>query len=185
MKKLLFSVLFSAALFIFIGCGSSTVDLPKTDVGDIPEWFLNPPTDPNYLYAVSTETSRDLQMAVDKATTSARTDISRQVEIKVSGLEKQFKEEIGVAEDSQLLQQFTQASKTVTNQSLTGSKVKEKKIIKDGNTFRAYILVEYPIGAANVALMDALKKQNELYTRFRSSQTFEELNKEIENYNKK
>lgn len=184
MKKYLLFSFFTLVVLLLVGCGSSKVDLPKTDLGDIPEWYLNPPSDPNYIFAVSTETSRDLQMAVDKATTGARADIARQVEVKMSGLEKQFKEEIGSGEDSQLLSQFTQATKTVTNQTLTGSKVKEKKVVKDGSSYRAYVLAEYPIGAANVALMDALKKQNELYTRFRSSQTFDELEKEIENYNK-
>lgn len=184
MKQFIFASLFVISALILIGCGSSKVDLPKTDLGDIPEWYLNPPTDPNYFFAVNTETSRDLQMAVDKATTGARAAIARQIEVKMSSLEKQFKEEVGSGENSTLLSQFTQATKSVTNQTLSGSRVKEKKLIKDGSSYRAYVLLEYPVGAANVALMDALKKNQEMYTRFRSTQTFEELNKEIENYNK-
>ncbi len=183
MKKLLLPLLLLVG-FYFVGCGSSKPNLQNTDVGDMPEWFLTPPVDPNYLFAVKTETSTDLQMSIDKAVQAGRADISRQVEVKISGLEKQFKEEVGVGADANLLTQFSQASKSVTNQTLSGSKVKEKKILKDGSNFRAYVLMVYPIGAANQALMEALKKNKEMYTRFQSSKTFEELDKEVEKYEK-
>jgi len=181
MKKLLYLFLLFIAVLYF-GCGNSKTDLTKTDEGDIPQWYLNPPKDASYLYAVNTASSQDMQMAVDKATTAARAEIVRQAELKVNDLQKQFSEEIGQAENSTYLTQFTQATKTVTSTTLTGSLVKEKKIFKDGNTWRAYVLVEYPIGEANVALMNQIKKNNELYTRFRATQTFEELDKEVEKY---
>lgn len=179
MRKIFFSIFLFTTL-VLVGCGGSQHNLPGTDVGDMPDWFLNPPTDPNFLYAAKTESSRDMQMALDKAANSGRAEIARQVEVKMSALEKQFKEEVGEAENSTMLQQFTQATKSVTNQSLNGSRIKEQKLFQDGNTWRAYVLVEYPIGAANVQLMEAMKKNQEMYTRFRSTQTFEELDKEIQ-----
>ena len=178
MRNILFSLSLLTVLF-FVGCGSQH-NLPATDEGDMPEWFTNPPNDPNFLYAAKTESSRDMQMALDKALNGGRAEIARQVEVKMQSLEKQFKEEVGEAENSTMLQQFTQATKSVTNQSLSGSRVKEQKLMQDGNTWRAYVLVEYPIGAANVQLMEAMKKNQEMYTRFRSTQTFEELDKEIQ-----
>ena len=42
--------------------------------------------------------------------------------------------------------------------------------------------MELPIGPANSALLDAVKKQQNLYTRFRSSQGFQELEEEVEKY---
>jgi hypothetical protein len=178
MKKLSSLVVLLVLSVMFIRCGGSQ-PLPETDKMDMPEWFLTPPEDPSYFYGVATATSKDMQLAIDKATTDARAKIAQQVEIKVQGLQKKFDEEVGTGENSTLLQQFTQATKTVVNQSLTGSKVKEKKLFQDGKNWRAYVLVEYPIGAANTALMQQLQKQEELYTRFRSSQTFKELDEEM------
>lgn len=180
--KNLISILFLAVLYLGISGCSSTTNLPGTDLGDIPDWYTTPPSGNDYFYAVSTETSRDMQMAVDKAMVTARGEIGKQVETKMEGLQKLFKEEVGLGDDSQLLTQFTTATKTVLSQTLTGSKLKEKSISKDSNTYRAYVLMEYPIGAANVALLEQMKKNNELYTRFRSTQTFEELDKEIQKY---
>lgn len=183
MKNLILStVLLVIILGSFFGCGSSTTNLSKTDSGEIPIWFLNPPNDPkgDTLFSAKTATSRDMQIAIDKATTDARTEISRQIEVNVQGLQKKFDEEVGLGEDSQLLSQFTQASKIVVSQSLIGSKVKDNIIIKDGNTWRSYILVEYPLGVAKKLLLDKIKANEQLYTRFRASETFKELENEVE-----
>ncbi len=178
MKKLSSILAILILSFMFIKCGGSQ-PLPETDKMDIPEWFLNPPADPSYFYGTATATSKDMQLAIDKATTDARAKVAQQIEMKIQGIQKKFDEEVGAGENTTLLQQFTQATKTVVNQSLTGSKVKEKKLFQDGKNWRAYVLVEYPIGAANTALMQQLQKQEELYTRFRSSQTFKELDEEM------
>jgi hypothetical protein len=169
-------------LFI-VGCGGSQ-PLPQTDTGDVPEWYASVPNDPNFLYAVNTSTSRDMQLAVEKAVQAARVEVGRQVEVKVNALQKRFQEETGIGDDAQLLDQFTAASKTVVSTSLSGSKEKQKKIVKDGNNWRAYVLVEYPLGAAQEALREQIKKNEQLYTRFRASQTYQELDAEVEKYEK-
>ncbi len=170
------------AAILLVGCGRSTEPLQKTDMGDVPDWYLNQPSDPNYLHAVNTSTSKDMQTAVDKATQAARVEVGRQVELKINALQKRFTEETGIGDDAQLLDQFTQASKTVVSTSLSGSKEKQKKIIKDGNNWRAYVLVEYPLGAAQEALREQIKKNEQLYTRFRASQTYKELDDEVQKY---
>lgn len=178
-----YSSILAAALFalLLIGCGGSQ-PLPQTDTGDVPEWYANVPADPNFLYSVNTSTSKDMQLAVDKAMQAARTEIGRQVEVKVNALQKRFQEETGIGDDAQLLDQFTQASKTVVSTSLSGSKEKQKKIVKDGNNWRAYVLIEYPLGAAQEALREQIKKNEQLYTRFRASQTYKELDDEVQKY---
>lgn len=175
--------LFAAALVavLFVGCGGNE-PLQKTDTGDVPEWFMTPPSDPNFLHAVNTSTSKDMQTAVDKATQAARVELGRQVEVKINALQKRFTEETGIGDDAQLLDQFTQASKTVVSTSLSGSKEKQKKIVKDGNNWRAYVLVEYPLGAAQEALREQIKKNEQLYTRFRASQSYKELDEEVQKY---
>lgn len=181
MKKLYFLLLIAVS-FLFVQCGGSSTSLSKADQGDIPDWYLNQPQDPNYLFAVNTSTSQDLQLAVDKSITAARAEIARQLEVKLSALQKKFTEEVGSGDNSTLLSQFTQAAKIVTSTTLNGSSIKEKKIFKDGNIWRAYVLMQYPMGTANQALMKQIKKNNEMYTRFRSTKAFQELDKEVKKY---
>jgi shikimate kinase len=176
--RLFISFLLIALSLMLIGCGG-TKSLQATDTGDVPDWFLNVPKDPNFLYGAKTATSQDLQLALDKAATDARAEIGRQVELKVEGLQKRFQEETGTSTDAQLLDQFTQANKTVVSTSLSGTQVTKQKQLKDGNLWRAYVLVEYPVGAANQAFMNQIKKNEQLYTRYRATQTFKELDEEV------
>ncbi len=164
------------------GCGGGPATMQSAGAGDIPAWYNNVPTDSNYIYAVNTATSQDMQLAYDKATTGARAELGRQVELKVSGLQKRFEEETGVGQDAQLMQQFTQATKTVVSTTMSGTRVKDKKHVKDGEMYRAYVLVEYPIGAANAALLQAIKANEQMYTRFRASQAYKDLDQEAKKY---
>lgn len=182
MRILSLTLLLALFTVVLMGCGGGPKTLQSASECDIPEWYSTIPQDPNYLFAAKTATSQDMQLAVDKATTDARAEIGRQTELKIQGLQKRFDEEVGVSTDAQLMSQFTQANKTVVSTSLSGSRQKSQKLCKDANLWRAYVLVEYPVGAANEALMQQIKKNNEMYTRFRSSQTFKELDEEVQKY---
>jgi hypothetical protein len=180
-KNFIYLAAFVLISLTLLNCGGNK-ELSQTKEGDIPEWYLTPPSDPNYIFVPRTATSKDMQLAIDKAVTDARAEVGRVVETKIEGLQKKFDEEVGVAENSTLLQQFTSAQKTVVSTSLSGSQVKKQEVLKDGETWRAYVLVEYPIGAANTAFVEQMKKQEELYTRYRSSETFKDLENEVKKY---
>ncbi|MCL4509758.1 MAG: LPP20 family lipoprotein [Bacteroidetes bacterium] len=175
-------VLFFAV--VLAGCGGSKQAMQSADTGDVPDWFTNVPQDPNFLYAANTQVSQDLQLAIDKAVTGGRSEIGRQIETRLQGLQKKFTEETGTGEDAQLLQMFTQAEKTVVSTTLSGSRIKYQKQVRDGKLWRAYVLVEYPIGAANQAFLQQIKKNDQMYTRFRASESFKELNDEVDKYEK-
>ena len=167
---------------VLIGCGGGPKTMQETATGQVPEWFTNPPQDPNYLYAANSATSQDVQVALDKALLGARTEIGRQVEVRMNALQKQFTEETGTGQDAQLLQQFSSATKSIVSTTLTGSTMKNSSRVQDGNMWRAYVLAAYPIGDANKAMLEAIKKNQEMYTRFRASQAFQELDTEVQKY---
>lgn len=174
-------LLWIVPLLFAAGCAGSKA-LQNASTGDVPEWYTNIPQDPNYLFAVASATSQDMQLAIDKAVVNARTEIARQTEVKVSGIQKRFDEEVGMGENSQLMQQFTQASKTVVSTSLTGSRVRSQKTSKDGTIWRGYVLMEYPIGAASQALLNQLNGNSLMYTQFKATQAYKELDEEVQKY---
>jgi len=132
--------------------------------------------------AANTAGAHDLQGAADKATTGARAELGRILDTKVNALQKRFEEETGTAEEATLLQQFTQATKLVVSTNMNGSRMKDQRTVRDGNNWRAYVLMELPMGAANAQLMDEIKKNKELYTRFRASEVYKELDSEVQKY---
>ncbi len=172
-------LLFFCGGFLFTACSSSDT---VADVDGLPGWFVNPPEDPNYIFVPRTAASRDLQTAINRASTDARAEIGRVVEVRVEAMQKSFTEEVGVDEDATFRQMFEEVSRTVVATSLSGSRVKETFHERDGNMFRAYVLMEYPIGAANQQFMQQMQEREEMYTRFRQSQSFQELERAVQDY---
>lgn len=175
--------LLSVLLLILLlsACGGSK-ELPKTDTGDIPEWYLTTPTATDHIYAAASATSRDMDLAITKASTDARAKIARTMEVKINSMQKKFEEEIGEGENSEYLSQFTQATKTIVSTELNGSQITEKKLVKDGSNWRAYVLAKYPIGAAQKAFLAKISENKNLYTRFRATEAFAELENDVNKY---
>jgi hypothetical protein len=65
---------------------------------------------------------------------------------------------------------------------MNGSQISKKKLVKDGNNWRAYVLAKYPIGAAQKAFMKQISDNENLYTRYRATEAFKELEKDVYKY---
>ena len=154
---------------VLMGCASTGVQT------------IQVPSDPDHFYAVGMGESSNLQLAIDKASTNARAEIGRQLNIKVENMMKVFLEEVGNT-DPELNEFSSSTTKTVVSTELTGSKIKEQKYQEKDGKYQASVLVEYPIGQANAALMSQIKKNENMYTRFRASEGFKELETEVEKY---
>jgi len=180
-SALLIFSLFTISLLLW-GCGGggSNVQVVKkgNDASTIPDWFLDPPKDPNYIFGTGAGKSIEVQTAKEIASTNARGDIAKALEVRYQNLTKSFTEQVGTEEDMQYLNQFTTATKEVTSQVLNGVTVEKTKPVKEGKMWNIYVLLKLPIGQTSQALMNKLKQQQELYTRFRSTQVFDELEKE-------
>jgi len=177
-------ILTMALALLVAGCaGSKKMDSPR-NVKSVkaPAWFMDPPEDKNQLLGVATATSQDLQTAIDKAKQDGRVEIARQMDVRIAGLSKRFVEETGLNEDAELLGMFTQVSKSVVSDSLTGSRVAKQQLGREGKIYRAYIMMEMPIGEANAKFVEKIRAQERLYTRFRASEAFEELDREVQKY---
>lgn len=123
-----------------------------------------------------------MNFARDKAAQNAMRQISLAMETKFSALQKQFQEEIGTAEESQYLEQFTVSSKAVMSQVLNGLQMEKSELQNENGVFRAYVRYAIPVGRGLQALDQRLSREEELYTRFRASEAYEEMEDEIEQY---
>lgn len=163
--------------------GPKTTNLAPTPteqtIKKIPAWYLNPPQEDDYLFATSTSTSRDMQVAVQKAKVTAQASLAQQLETNLSDLTKNFQNETGLGSDSELITEFSAATKAVTQQTLNGTRVTQQEILPEKDIYRVYLLMSLPIGAANKQLMEKIKGNQALYTQFRATKAFEELDKEI------
>ena len=146
----------------------------------LPDFFLNPPTSPEYLYGVGNAQKANLSLARQTATARARTEVANAVSVKVSRVINDFLQQSGVGENAQALEFTESVSKQVANISLSGAVVKEASQGDDG---MIYVLVEYPLSAVRQAALEEAKKREAQYTELKARQSFEDLEKEIAKLN--
>lgn len=166
-----------AILLAFLGCG-------RGGHRSIPDWYLSTEADPEYIVGRGAGTSRDLNLAISEATMEARKEVAQQVEIDVQNLFKKFSEETGSSDDAVLLKQITDVSKSITDVTLRGSTVVHREIREpsgDKHDYQAYVLVEVAADAVNSALAQGIRTEEEMYTRFRASEAFRELDAAVGN----
>ncbi len=171
-------VLLVFLLLTFIQC-SSPKNFLEVDEGDIPDWFEEPPSSADYIYAARTAVSRDMQLALEKAIMDSRAELGRQVESNIKELQKRFIQETGSGEDTELARQFAIATKSVVDVTLNGSSVKEQTYERDGKFWRAYVLMEYPIGEARRTFLKSIRKDELLLNKLKETELFNELNSEV------
>jgi hypothetical protein len=137
--------------------------------------------------AVGQGTSARMDLAKKKAVTDAQGQLAEIFNLKVQKLKKNFQEEVGSANDSEINEAFSTVTKTLTSQLLRGAITKKVKYMKNKETgqITAAAVVAIEPNVINMSILDEMKaKKPKLYERFRASKAYEELKKEMENYEK-
>jgi len=182
--RLLPALLALCLLSLLVACGGSEPEPQTVGSGDCtaPAWFLDPPQDDNYFLSAQTAVSQQLQTAIDKAKTNGRLDLAARVETHVEGLYSQFTEDIGTETESRIRQKYEQGTKQIVDRALNGSNSRHTQYCREAGGYRAFVLMELPVGEANEEVMRMISREEELYTEFKASQFFEEMERKLEQY---
>jgi len=160
-------------------------DAVKSAVDDLPSWYISQPTDEFSIYAAGTGTSSDLQFAEDKAVLGAKRALADRINSKLSSKMKEFLSESGAGENTQVQAESERVTNNlITEVNLSGYTVTQKKIIPAGQQYRAYVLLQYPLGSANRILVDQVNKNSVLQGKVRASKAFQDLEKDIQDARK-
>ncbi|MCC7195107.1 MAG: hypothetical protein IT356_06075 [Gemmatimonadaceae bacterium] len=177
----------TVAACVTSACGAARTGGPaaasRAPLRDMPGWYRSPPkSDGDWVFAPATATSKDLQMAFDRAEMEGRLGIATQLEVKYAALTRRFSEETGLASDAELLKEYEQSYKAVVSQVLVGSRSRERKLVLEGSVYRAWVLMEMPVGEASRQLVERMAQQQAAYARLRATEAYKELTREVEKY---
>ncbi|MBE0564694.1 MAG: hypothetical protein IH621_01950 [Krumholzibacteria bacterium] len=169
-------VLFVAALLLAGCAGTKTVELEKREANDVrpPVWW-NTPSNDTFLYATATSTSRDFQLAVDKATMDGRKELGNQLELRLRAIASKFDEETGFLADSELATKYKSAVNNKVEQTLVGSRIKDKHMVREGELWRAFVLVELPVAGVNAAVIKGIGDDEALRARLENTKAYKEI----------
>ncbi|MBU8923011.1 MAG: hypothetical protein KOO63_14430 [Bacteroidales bacterium] len=178
MKQILGMIALLTITMALAGCGGTkTVELDQLAAEDVrpPDWYVNPPKDGDFLYAVATSTSMDVQVSVDKATLMCREELGKRIALKLRGIENNFEEETGFLMDAELKTAYKSAVNAITEQTLRGTRAKKKHLVHEGELWRAYILMELPVDQIQQEIITGVKGHEGLLDRLGETATFKEI----------
>ena len=160
---------------------------PQTPM-DVPSWFMmTPEPDDVYaVYATGEATSRKMNIAMQKASQQARMNLGQSISAKVQSLIESMVEEAGMGENVQITEFYSETSKSVSDQTLSGATV-VKKYPYQMNTgeYRVYVLMglkKEPFdNAASQAIVSKVKENQEeaMYANFKKTQAFNRLEESL------
>lgn len=153
----------------------------ETAVSKMPSWYMQPPQDANAIFTAGSESSPDMQMAIDSAANSARRALAFQLGAKTSAMMKDFAGQTGTAGDAEVVREIDRVTKTVAADINIAGYIREKsEVIAEGKNYRAFVLLRYPLGESNKVIADQVRKSKVLDTKLRASKAFQDLEQEIE-----
>lgn len=166
------------------GCGgpSGPVEGP-VPVAGMPAWFTGPlpAAEEGVAYGRGQGESTQMRIARSLARSDALGEITEFQTVRVENLTRVLDEQMGTA-DNDVITAFTEAQKQVMAEELVGIQEANSEILQDGNMYVVYVMLEQDPGAVSAAIMARMREQQAAYARFRQSEVFEEMEREIERY---
>jgi len=171
LKKVSIAVFMFAFAFTLIGCAAQqpVQQAPQGFQSAInaPDWYLDPPTREGAIMVTASAKSRQMEIALDRAQLQAKRDLAANIRSSIEGQRDQYTEEIGSsAEESQIRKQYQDFAREMVAEELKGTRLVQKAITKEGNAYRAFVLVELTMDDIRKKLSD----KEELKTMFNAQQ---------------
>lgn len=147
-----------------------------------PAWYSKPAVNRLVLMAKATASSKDKQLAIDKAVHDARVELGRMVQARVDSIRRSAEREAAL--DAEGTQRYRVAGTKIAA-TLKGSRVRNQRQTRRGRVWTAFVVVEIPLGATSDALVRAVKEDELLSPTFGPTQAFRALEAEVAAYQKR
>lgn len=151
-----------------------------TNEVNYPNWYAEGGgKDKEAIYAVGSEYSNNFQFSVDKAMLSAKRELAANFSSHISAMMKDFASESG---DSVARADLDRTTKMIVSRiNLVGVQRTNFKVVHEKTGYRAFVKLRYSVDESNRLLMAEIRKNQALYAKFKSSDSFKELDAEVEN----
>jgi hypothetical protein len=119
-------------------------------------------------------------MSRTRATLDAKRQLADMIDSEISSRMEDFLNSVGTGANEQIQQQSEIITKNVTIEAkLTGYKQVQAEAQNIGSKFQVYVLLEYPVGKANQALVNQIRQDEILSTQEAADAALAELEAEI------
>lgn len=167
MNKIMIAVACSVA--VLSGCSSTGVKISdstrsiesfKENRIEFPEWYTSIPKEDGAIYATATEVSSDLQFCIDKSLMSAKREIAFKLQNDISQKTREMSVENNFSKSENLSKMTERLVVAESNHvNLVGVQRIRSEVIREGNRYRAFVLVRYGLDESNKIHMNYIVKE--------------------------
>ena len=137
---------------------------------------------PEYVQTYGMAEKVSQNTSYDAAYANAMLQAAQYVESYVKGMVKNYEEEAGV-ENPSVTALTSKVVKVVSSSKFANAMVtKQETVVTENNRYKTFVRVSIPKEAVNENMVDKIKKEEALYNAFKASQSFKELDEEVEKY---
>jgi len=189
MKKIIAFI----CVLTLVGCSTfkskTAVEVEKEEVkkevakqiDKIPEWYIKPPKDKDALYEKAVAKSRDMQMAMNKATMLARAQLAVVIQGEVNAITRLFMDENGDTSSARVSNHASVAtSQEAILVRMNGAQQENAQILQEGDKYVAYVLIMYPIGEMNRLLVEQIRQTDAMNSKVRADEAYDEIERKIQ-----
>ena len=147
----------------------------------MPGWCLKLPKSNYALYRCGFGESTNMNMSRNRAILDAKRLLADSIDSEISSRMDDFLKSTGLSSNEQVKQASEIVTKNTTVEAkLVGYKQTNTAVISMDGKYQFYVLLEYPIGQANQALLNQIKNNEILSTQKDADKAMADLEKEIE-----
>lgn len=153
-------------------------------ISEIPDWCIDMKQTNLSLVACGSGISSNLNMAMNRAILDAKRQLADTINSELSSNMDDYLKSTGAGGNEQVKQASELVTKnTIIQAKLIGYKQIKKQVANVSGKFQYFVLLEYPIGEANQALLEKIKGNEILSTQKGADKAMADLEKEIEKRN--
>jgi hypothetical protein len=130
-----------STLKIGSGDGNKMVEIPDSKISHVPDWFFIKQTpDQKDIVVTATDISKDMQFAIDKATLNAKVQLAERLGTRVESITQESTLESGTG-SKEVTREVDRVSKVKVKQELNFFTRDNILVVKDGDNFRAFVML--------------------------------------------
>ncbi len=180
LTKIVTALLVVGSLFLIACGGPGGSSMPKQVFQ--PDWYGTVTQNDTYIFCYGNGEKVSQSMSEQAAYANAMAEAANYVEAHVKSMTKNFMSEAGV-DNPEIVALTEQATKVIASQKFNGTSIQKRQTFTvENGRYKTFVQIAIPKADVNKATVDRIKKEEALYNRFRASQSFEELDKEVNNY---
>ena len=134
------------------------------------------------MYTVGSGLEDDMQQAIMEAEALARSQLAQNVQVEVAGMVSRVNESV---KNRSTQANFKTGIDLAYSTDLSDTRTAKQEVSKEKGLYRAYVLMEYDLGAASDRLLAKIKSDEELYDAMRTTELYKEMEDKVEAYRKR